>query len=95
MIAVFIFPRHWIPAPTIMRLWETGAFTKINAHVRRSCAGHVPDNGWITGQRRLDLLQMFCFSAAAISSSRKSGWAMETSSSARYQEERPARFDTP
>ena len=44
---------------------------------------------------RLDLRQIFCSSAAAIRESRKSGWAMETSISARSQVERPARFTAP
>lgn len=45
--------------------------------------------------RRLEARQIFCRSAAAISSSRKSGCAMEMSRSARSQVERPARFTAP
>ncbi len=39
--------------------------------------------------------QIFCFSAAFISSSLKSGWAMDTSASARSQVDLPARLTQP
>ena len=39
--------------------------------------------------------QIFCFSASRISSSRKSGWAMEMSFSARSQTLRPLRHTQP
>ena len=45
--------------------------------------------------RLFDLIHIFCSSAAAISSSRKSGWAIEISISARSQVVRPTRFTTP
>ena len=45
--------------------------------------------------RLLDPRQIFCSSAAAISPSRKSGWAMAISFSARSQVERPDRRATP
>ena len=48
-----------------------------------------------TFQRLLDLIQMPCFSALAISSSRNMGWAMEISFSARSQVEQPTRFTPP
>ena len=45
--------------------------------------------------RLLDLIQMPCFSALAISSSRNIGWAMEISFSARSQVEQPTKFTPP
>ena len=48
-----------------------------------------------TFQRLLDLIQIPCFSALAIRSSRNMGWAMEISFSARSQVEQPTRFTPP
>ena len=45
--------------------------------------------------RLLDLIQMPCFWALAMSSSRNMGWAMEMSFSARSQVEQPTRFTPP
>ena len=50
---------------------------------------------FVEAQRRLDRRQMCIFSAAAMSSSRKSGWATEMIPSARCQADRPFRFTMP
>ena len=51
--------------------------------------------GGYARQRLLDALHIFCFSAAAISFSLKSGWAMEIRSSALSHVLRPARLTAP